>query len=326
MIDSSNLTPVLAIFFILAVASKQFGHFFARARLPLITGFLFTGMAVGPSILGLIPAEAIKELRFVDQISLAVIAFASGAELHLKESRGRFKSIGWITAGLVLSTFTLGALTVLALSDHIPFLDQTPTSGRIAVAILAGAILVARSPSSAIAIVAELRAKGPFTQMALGVTVIMDVIVIVIFAVNSSIAVSLTTDHPMNLLFVLLLVGEVLASITLGYAIGKLIALILRSQFYHSGKIGMILLLGYGVQVNVAEAFDFAAEFFDFGADGVPVDLLVLIALVALRQVELEFLGSAFGEVLGTDAVLVELQLLVVYLLGDEFLLLLICF
>ena len=261
MIDSSNLTPVLAIFFILAVASKQFGHFFARARLPLITGFLFTGMAVGPSILGLIPAEAIKELRFVDQISLAVIAFASGAELHLKESRGRFKSIGWITAGLVLSTFTLGALTLLALSDHIPFLDQTPTSGRIAVAILAGAILVARSPSSAIAIVAELRAKGPFTQMALGVTVIMDVIVIVIFAVNSSIAVSLTTDHPMNLLFVLLLVGEVLASITLGYAIGKLIALILRSQFYHSGKIGMILLLGMASSCSRTSSTDAAPSF-----------------------------------------------------------------
>jgi len=137
MIDSSSFAPVLAIFFILAVASKQFGHLFARARLPLITGFLFTGMAVGPSILGLISTEAVKDLRFVDQVSLAVIAFASGAELHLKELRGRYRSIAWITTGLVVSTFTLGTITVLALADHIPFLDQTPMSGRIAVAILA---------------------------------------------------------------------------------------------------------------------------------------------------------------------------------------------
>ncbi len=105
MIDSSSLAPILAIFLILAVASKQFGHLFARARLPLITGFLFTGIVVGPSILGLISDEAVKGLRFVDQLSLAVIAFASGAELHLKELKGRFKSIGWITAGLVISTF-----------------------------------------------------------------------------------------------------------------------------------------------------------------------------------------------------------------------------
>lgn len=37
-------------------------------------------------------------------------------------------------------------------------------------------------------VVKELRATGPFTQAALGVTMIMDVVVIVLFAVNSSIA------------------------------------------------------------------------------------------------------------------------------------------
>ena len=59
-------------------------------------------------------------------------------------------------------------------------------SSRIAVAMLAGAILVARSPSSAIAIVNALRAKGPFPQTALGVTVIMDVVVIFIVHAEES--------------------------------------------------------------------------------------------------------------------------------------------
>ena len=40
-----------------------------------------------------------------------------------------------------------------------------------------GVIAIARSPSSAIAVVRELRADGPFTQTVLGVTMVTDVVV-----------------------------------------------------------------------------------------------------------------------------------------------------
>ncbi|NIO40282.1 MAG: potassium transporter TrkA, partial [Burkholderiales bacterium] len=84
-------------------------------------------------------------------------------------------------------TFTLTAVAVFLLLEMIPFAEGFPALGRAAVAILAGGIMVARSPSSAIAIINELRAKGPFTQVVIGVTVIMDVVVIILFAVNASI-------------------------------------------------------------------------------------------------------------------------------------------
>jgi len=82
---------------------------------------------------------------------------------------------------------------------------------------MAGAILVARSPSSAIAIVNELRAKGPFTQTVLGVTVIMDVVVITLFAFNSEIADALLTGISVNVFFAILLFAELGFSIFLGY-------------------------------------------------------------------------------------------------------------
>ena len=96
-------------------------------------------------------------------------------------------------------------------------------TSRIAISILAGAILVARSPSSAIAIVNELRAKGPFTQTLLGVTMISDVVVIILFAFNSEIADGLLTGISFNAGFVLLLFGELALSIFLGYLLGKFI-------------------------------------------------------------------------------------------------------
>ena len=43
----------------------------------------------------------------------------------------------------------------------------------VAVALMAGALVVARSPASVIAIVNELKADGAFTQLVLGVTVVV---------------------------------------------------------------------------------------------------------------------------------------------------------
>tara|TARA_B110001452_G_scaffold143983_1_gene119717 strand:+ start:771 stop:1100 length:330 start_codon:yes stop_codon:yes gene_type:complete len=48
-------------------------------------------------------------------------------------------------------------------------------------AMCAAVVAIARSPSSAIAVVAEARADGPFTQTVLGVTMMTDVVVIVLF-------------------------------------------------------------------------------------------------------------------------------------------------
>lgn len=244
-----NILFFIASFTVIALASKQIGQFFIKAELPLISGFLFTGILAGPYVLGLISVETTEKLRFVDEISLGFIAFAAGSELYLKELKSRFKIITWVTIGLVVSTFSLGSLTVFILSDFIPFMQSMPVAGRIAVSILAGAILVARSPSSAIAVVNELRAMGPFTQTVLGVTVIMDVVVITLFAVNSSIADAILTGLSFDLSFIILILIELVISLALGYFLGKILTRILAGRINSTVKAGIILLTGYGVFV-----------------------------------------------------------------------------
>ncbi|MFQ5453396.1 MAG: cation:proton antiporter, partial [Candidatus Zixiibacteriota bacterium] len=243
------ISTLIAGFTLIALAAKQVGAFFVKVKLPLISGFLFTGIVAGPFMLDLISTEATESLRFVDEISLAFIAFAAGSELYLKELRSRFKSIRWVTFGLSLSTFTVSSMAVLMLADFIPFMHTMPATHRIAVSILAGAIMVARSPSSAIAVVNELRAKGPFTKTVLGVTVIMDIVVIALFAVNSSIADALLTDLSFDLGFIVLLVSELLMSLIAGYALGKVLQYILSLPSDRILKTAMILLAGYGVFV-----------------------------------------------------------------------------
>jgi Trk K+ transport system NAD-binding subunit/Kef-type K+ transport system membrane component KefB len=243
-------------FAIIALASKQIGQFFVKVRLPLISGFLFAGIVAGPFILGMIPAEATARLRFVDEISLAFIAFAAGSELYLQELKSRLRSINWVVLGNILAIPILGSLTIFLLAEFIPFMRVLPVTGRIAVSILAGAILVARSPSSAIAIVNELRAKGPFTQTILGVTMLTDIVVIILFAVNSSIAGGLLTSLGFDLSFLALLLVELAASVVLGYILGRILQLILSLRAARLLKTGAMLLMGFGTFILSATIRD----------------------------------------------------------------------
>jgi len=244
-----EILVLIAGFLLITLSSKQIGQFFRRASLPLISGFLFTGIIAGPYVLDLISIEAIDKLGFVDELSLSFIAFAAGGELFVEDLRGRIKSIKWVTIGLVMSTFIIGSMAVFVLSDIIPFMRDMSIAGRIAVSILAGSILVARSPSSAIAVVKELRAKGPFTQTVLGVTVIMDVVVIILFTANTSIAAALMTDAGFEFSVLMVLFLELVLSVAIGFILGEILKLILSLRTISFVKACLILLSGYGIYV-----------------------------------------------------------------------------
>ncbi len=238
---------VIAGFGLIALASKEIGRFFVKIKLPLVSGFLFTGILAGPSVLALLPVDAASGLRFVDEVSLAFIAFAAGSELHMKKLRSRLKSIICTISGLVIVTFILGSLTMFMLCDYVPFTKDMPTASRVAISILAGVILVARSPSSAIAIIHELRARGPFTQTILGVTVLGDIVVIIFFAINTSIADGLLTQMGFNLGFILVVLAELVISLVIGLLLGRLLQIIISQKYARSVTTLLVLVLGYSV-------------------------------------------------------------------------------
>lgn len=270
-----DLFVILTAFGVVTLAASRIGEFFRKLRLPLITGYLFAGLLVGPFVLGFASKESLEHLRFVDEISLAFIAFAAGSELYLPELRGRFRSINMVTVGLIIATMGLIMTAVFLLADSIPFMQALGRNGRFAVALLAAAILTASSPSSVIAIVNELRARGPYTQMSLGVTVIMDFVVIVLFALSSSIADALFEDVPLNISFVVLLMVELVLVVVLGYIIFWVLRWILSHRFNASLKTFLILLTGYSV-------FLLSAWVRNYTHTNLPFELLIEPLLVCM--------------------------------------------
>jgi len=254
-----HLLSIGLAFALISLASNDVGQIFRRWRLPLITGFLFTGVLAGPYFLALIPEDTPAHLGFVDHISLAVIAFAAGSELYLAEMRSRLRSIAIVTVGQVLVTFVVGAVAVFLLAPVMPFVSELPTRGRVAVAVIAAAILVARSPSSAIAIVNELRAKGPFTHTVLGVTVVTDVAVIVLFAVAFSLGKGLLSGRGLDLLSPGVVILELGLSVGIACALGHGIHLFLKAVDKLLARHVFILVAGYGVFVGSEALYEVSA-------------------------------------------------------------------
>ncbi|MFK7803813.1 MAG: monovalent cation:proton antiporter family protein [Anaerolineae bacterium] len=237
----------LGIFTIVAISAKRVGQWFSAIGLPYITGYLLIGTVAGPFVFGLLPKESTTDLRFIDDISLAVIAFVAGSELYYKEIRSRLRTISSIAGSVILVAAPLGGLALFFLTPLIPFTQGMTVTERLAVAILGSTILLALSPPSTIAVIKDVRAKGDFTRTMLGVTISMDVIIIVLFAVAVAIASAMLTGLGFSLAFAALLLIDLGAAIIAGFIVGKLLEAILAIKLPDLVRIGLIVLVGYGV-------------------------------------------------------------------------------
>jgi Trk K+ transport system NAD-binding subunit/Kef-type K+ transport system membrane component KefB len=243
--DLIQLLIYLGAFGIVAVAARKLAAVFQRLKLPLITGFLVIGLVSGPEFLDLIEKDALSNLTFINDIALAFIAFAVGSELYLKELRSRMKSIVYMTITQVLVTFILVSIAVFLLLDLIPFALEMKLEARLAISMLGGTIAIARSPASAIAIIDELRARGPFTQTALGVTVVKDFGVIIFFAIIFTLSKSLIQDSGFRPIYLVQVLVELSAAFGLGFVVWLILRLILRIKGLLLVKKALVLLTGF---------------------------------------------------------------------------------
>jgi len=270
-----HLVILTGIFIFVALAAKQIGKLFSRYGLPYITGYLLAGMVAGPFVLNILPSGTSSDLRFIDELSLAVIAFVAGSELYLKEIRNRLRTISFVTTGVLLAGMVLMGLALFFLTALIPFTQGLSVASRLAVAILGGTILLALSPASTIAVIKETRAKGRFTKTILGVTVTMDVVIILLFAVAVAVASALLTNMGFDGAFLALLVVDLGAALLAGFLLGKLLQMVLATTWRRYWKIGLTLLLGYSI---------FAANYWliDFSHDNLPFEIHIEPLLVAM--------------------------------------------
>ncbi|MCF6212820.1 MAG: cation:proton antiporter [Flavobacteriaceae bacterium] len=244
-----RLITLLLGFLLVALASNQIAILFQKIKFPLITGLIITGIIAGSSLLNFIEKETLDDLEFLNEIALAIIAFSAGSELYLDDLRSRIKSIKWMVIGQLVITFVMSSALIYYAANYIPFMAQLPNASRFGIAILFGTIFVARSPSSAIAVINEMRANGPFTKTVMGVTVVKDVLVIILFAICFSLTKTLINGDSVGFLFLVILALELFMSLALGYVFGKLLTIPFSLKLHPNIKATFVLAVGYSIYV-----------------------------------------------------------------------------
>jgi len=245
----------------LLLAAFTLGEILAALRLPRITGYLLAGLAFGPYLLGYIDAEAVESLSVIDSLALTFIALSAGGELSWKEIRKNKGIIAWSILGQLSVIFVLSTLLFLAGSRLFAFTRRMDLRNLIVMAAVLGALATARSPASAIAIIKEIRARGRFTEIVLGVTVAMDILSIMLFALIVSTGQAMLSSSGLELGFLLGLGLEIVVSLALGVALGFLLAAWLRRvEGYH-------LVTIFTFAVLVTEASHYLSQRLESGFD-----------------------------------------------------------
>lgn len=166
----------------LVLAAVQAGNLFAAARLPRLTGYLLCGLVVGPDVGALLTTQMVSDLRIVSGVAVGLIALTAGSELNLKALRPRLRAVLLVTALSLPITFVATTALAIVLAPHLPFLAALGGVQRWTAAVTLSVVLVSLSPAVTIAILTETASAGPVSDTSLGVVVIADLVVIVLFA------------------------------------------------------------------------------------------------------------------------------------------------
>lgn len=215
--------------FVLLSASVA-GALASRIALPRITGFLVVGMVAGPSLTGLIPWETLDELRLIDHFALALIALLAGGELRIQALRPVARSILLTTFTVVVVVWIGVTLLFLPVSLLLPFLGGMEWTGILVLGALLGIWAANSSPDLTVAVIEETRSTGTLTDVILGVTIVKDVAVIVLFTLLLALARPLLGVGGAEGGMLLDLLWEVGGALGVGAILGWLFSLYLMQE------------------------------------------------------------------------------------------------
>ena len=204
------------------------GTIFNRIRLPRLTGYLAAGIVVGPSLLGLVSQVAVDNLTVFTGVAIALIALTAGTELELRAVRPLVKSIAWLSIIAIGGTAVLITVAVFFLAPILPFMTGLRIDERFAISLVLGIVMVAQSPAVVVALRKEMDASGPVASTVLAMVVVGDLLVILLFAVASTLAKAVFGAATNGLDTVRALAWELLGSLVAGVLIGAILATYLR--------------------------------------------------------------------------------------------------
>lgn len=183
--------PTLMLFGFLILAAYSVGELVKPFGIPKIVGYLVAGIVFGPPGLAYVSKPVLVELTPISNLAIAVIAFLAGAELQISEIKARGTAILKMVSAELLLTFAGVTGVLVLLRSQLPFMAQAPAAEVVAFALLFASVAVVHSPAVTMGLLTETRANGPVARYTLGVVLVVDVAVVLLFSMVLALARSL---------------------------------------------------------------------------------------------------------------------------------------
>ncbi|WP_025916366.1 cation:proton antiporter [Herminiimonas sp. CN] len=214
------------------------------APVPAITGYVLTGLLIGPAGLNLIGAATLNGLDRIVELALGLFVFELGRRL---DYRWLLKERWLLITGLAVSIGVFAALFGLLLGFGLDALS----------AALAAAIGTASSPAATLNVVQEVKAEGQVSARMLNIVVINNSLAFLLFIVCLSVlhwrygaSWSVALLHPLYL---------IVGSIVFGLLAGRLLVFASRHLEPQSHVQHIMVFALVAATVGIADMFKFPA-------------------------------------------------------------------
>lgn len=220
----------LLTFGFLILAAYSVGEIASGLGLPKIVGYLLAGVVFGPGGIEVVTRQASVGMAPVSSLAIALIAYLAGAELRWEELRERWPAILRIMTAELGVTFLLVAGAMFLLLPRLPAFAASGPVEVLAFALLFASVAIVHSPAVTLALLSETGARGRVARTTLGVVLLADVVVVLLFSGMLALARELAPPPggagveggPLRL------VWELGGGVVVGAVLGGAVALYLR--------------------------------------------------------------------------------------------------
>ena len=215
----------LVLLFGLVILGGTLGErLFQRLHIPQVVGCIMVGILLG-DVFNLITPERIETLKPFTMFALGVIGFMIGSEL-----RGDvFKKYGR-QFFIILFSQGIGAFLLVAVCTSVAaWLITGRLSTSIAMGLVLGAIASATAPAATVNVLWEYKTRGPLTAAILAIVALDDALALLLYRGAATGAKALCgTGYSSVLSTAVLLLGEIVGAIVLGFLAGVLLYFLLK--------------------------------------------------------------------------------------------------
>lgn len=222
-----------------------FGKIVSYIKLPAVTGYLVGGVLIGPSLLGLIPHDAVSQMGIVSECALGFIAYSIGSEFNFSH----LKKVGW-GIGVISLLEALMATFLVTLATRFIFMKPLSFS------LVLGAIAAATAPAATLMVIKQYKAKGPLVDTLIPVVAIDDAISIMTFGVAIAVAKVLVDSSASVSMATMFLspIMEIVTSLGVGVIIGLALSYVSKKSTSEDNLLCLAVatvLIGVGIATKL---------------------------------------------------------------------------